>query len=71
MKFSSGLARIYLSAATPTKTDYATPRICGGAPPQGAPYAAVSASQWVLGTVYGVLLDGGSPGGSTLLAQPY
>jgi len=45
---------IDLSGATPVDTDYTMPVSSEGA------YAAVSASQWVVGNGYGVLLDGTS-----------
>ena len=54
---------IDLSAATPSKTDYTAPLpLLTDSPIVGSPYAAVSASQWIMGNQYGVLLDGASIG---------
>lgn len=53
---STTVSVIDLSGASPAKTDYPVPYLLGG----DAPYAAVSATQWVAGNGGGVLLDGGS-----------
>ena len=47
---------IELSGTTPAETDYTLPMNSDGAPT----YAASSASQWVLGNTWGVLIDGAS-----------
>jgi hypothetical protein len=58
---STALSVIDLSGPAPNKTDYTAPipinPVLGGLPIT-APYAAVSASQWLVGTQDGVLLDG-------------
>ena len=58
---SNTLCVVNLSGATPTEALYSTfPVPIAG----GAYYAAASASQWVIGTGYGVLLDGASLSGT-------
>ncbi len=52
---SPGVSVIDLSGTTPTETDYNPPIASLSA------YAASSASQWMVGNKYGVLLDGASP----------
>jgi hypothetical protein len=58
---STALSVIDLSGSAPNKTDYTAPfpinPVLAGLPIT-APYAAVSASQWLVGTQNGVLLDG-------------
>jgi hypothetical protein len=56
---SNAVSIIDLSGATPTKTDFTTPR------QSGFGFAAVSASQWVTGTLYGMILDGASAATAT------
>lgn len=55
---SSTVSVIDLSGATPTKTDYNSGVSLGTGISSGQPYAAVSASQWLVGSNYGVLIDG-------------
>ncbi len=50
--YGTGASVVDLSGSTPVKTDFATPVVYSTA------YAATSASQWVLGNDWGVLLDG-------------
>jgi hypothetical protein len=59
---STTVSVIDLSGSTPVKTDYTAPAQVplGGA----GSYAAVSASQWLVGNGRGVLLDGASLGGT-------
>jgi hypothetical protein len=57
---TNALNLIDLSGATPVKTAYTTPVVMAPGVTSGASFAAVSASQWVLGNQYGVLLDGES-----------
>lgn len=52
---------IDLSGATPVRTDYTSPiSVAPQAATPRSPYAAVSASQWLVGGADGVLLDGAS-----------
>ena len=58
-----GISIVDLSGSTPTRTDYIAPiTLPGEAIPVGAPFAAVSASQWVVGNPDGLVLDGTSIG---------
>lgn len=58
---SGGLTVIDLSGSTPTKTDYTLPATAAGTVHD---YAALSASRWMIGNIWGVLLDGASVGGT-------
>jgi hypothetical protein len=71
MQSGRALSVIDLAGATPVKVDYALPIAIYANPgdPTTAPYAAVSAAQWVAGNQAGVLLDGaGLPGTPRYLA---
>jgi len=48
-----------LSGTNPVKTDFVFP--VPYATPSSGSYAAISASQWVLGNIYGAIVDGSSP----------
>ena len=61
---SSTVSVIDLSGSTPTKTDYSSNVNFGTAVPV---YTAVSASQWMVGTGYGVLADGATIAGTPRL----
>jgi hypothetical protein len=56
----NSLSVIDLSGATPVKADYSVPVQVSafGRSSADMPYAAVSASQWAIGSPYGVVLDG-------------
>jgi hypothetical protein len=61
---SSVMNVIDLSGAAPVKADYTAPVRLNGQPGTAPPYAAASASQWVVGNPDGVLLDGASLAGT-------
>ena len=62
---STAVSVIDLSGTAPVKTDYTAPVPLAPSPGQAAPpFAAASASQWLAGNQYGVLLDGASLAGS-------
>jgi hypothetical protein len=57
----AALTFIDVSGATPVKTDQPLPIGGGTGDPNPVAYAAVSPTQWLTGTYYGVLFDGASP----------
>jgi hypothetical protein len=63
IQYGTGLSVIDLSGAAPSRADYTT-SITHYPQPGVATYAAVSASQWVVGNQAGVLLDGASLAGT-------
>lgn len=63
----TGISIIDLSQATPSESSYTLPIVTsydGSSTYAASPYAAISASQWVIGNRWGVLLDGSSLGGT-------
>jgi hypothetical protein len=63
---STAVSLIDLSGSTPSKTDYVTPVpvFSTGDTATNSPFATLSASQWLIGSSRGVLLDGGSLAGN-------